>query len=172
MTLPRIRPSPRRSKPRLRLDSKHWRNTRGALTRSRQRRCKPLDVKLDYLINASRRLGRKDWLNVCAGTILVYILTASVPPEGARDMFLGILRAIGHLLVSQARPCCRCDSGPLCLLLHHLVGARPLSSQGQALRRLARPRESEPTDNAVRPVCEDDDGISSQPTLNMWPTCP
>jgi hypothetical protein len=56
-----------------------------------------LDVKLDYLINASRRLGRKDWLNVCAGTILVYILTASVPPEAARDMFLGIMRAIGHL---------------------------------------------------------------------------
>lgn len=56
-----------------------------------------LDAKLDYLVNASRRLGRKDWLNVCAGTILVYILTASVPPEAARDMFLGILRAIGHL---------------------------------------------------------------------------
>jgi hypothetical protein len=34
-------PFTRRSKPRLRLDSKHWRNTRGALTRSRQRRCRP-----------------------------------------------------------------------------------------------------------------------------------
>jgi len=160
MTLPRIRPSPRRSKPRLRLDSKHWRNTRGALTRSRQRRCKPLDVKLDYLINASRRLGRKDWLNVCAGTILVYILTASVPPEGARDMFLGILRAIGHLLVSQARPCCRCDSGPLCLLLHHLNSSPLIYSFGWRAPALisgpgftaSRPPQRIGTDRQCRPA--------------------
>jgi hypothetical protein len=56
-----------------------------------------LDAKLDYLLTAARRLGRKDWLNVCAGAILGYILTASLPPEAARDMLLGLLRAIGHL---------------------------------------------------------------------------
>jgi hypothetical protein len=56
-----------------------------------------LDVKLDYLVNAARRLGRKDWLNVCAGAILGYILSASLPPEVARDMFLGLVRVIGHL---------------------------------------------------------------------------
>jgi hypothetical protein len=56
-----------------------------------------LDAKLGYLVDAARRLGRKDWLNVCAGAILGYILTALLPPEAARDMFLGLLRAIGHL---------------------------------------------------------------------------
>ena len=56
-----------------------------------------LDTKLDYLADAARRLGRKDWLNVCAGAILGYILSASLPPEAARDMFLGLARAIGHL---------------------------------------------------------------------------
>jgi hypothetical protein len=56
-----------------------------------------LDVRLDYLANAARRLGRKDWLNVCAGAVLGYILTASLPPEAARDLFLGLLRTIGHL---------------------------------------------------------------------------
>jgi hypothetical protein len=56
-----------------------------------------LDAKLDYLVNAARRLGRKDWLNVCAGVILSYILGASLPPEATRGMFLGLLRAIGHL---------------------------------------------------------------------------
>jgi hypothetical protein len=56
-----------------------------------------LDAKLDYLANAARRLGRKDWVNVCAGAILSYVLTASLPPEAARDMLLNLLRAIGHL---------------------------------------------------------------------------
>jgi hypothetical protein len=56
-----------------------------------------LEAKLDYLADAARRLGRKDWLNVCAGAILGYILTASLPPEAARGMFLGLLQAVGYL---------------------------------------------------------------------------
>jgi hypothetical protein len=56
-----------------------------------------LDAKLAYLVNAARRLGRKDWLNVCAGVILTLIIGAVLPPSAPRDMFLGLLRAIGHL---------------------------------------------------------------------------
>ena len=56
-----------------------------------------LQMKLDYLNEASRRFGRKDWLNLCARTIISYILTASLPPDAAREMFLGVLRAVGHL---------------------------------------------------------------------------
>jgi hypothetical protein len=56
-----------------------------------------LDAKLDYLVNAARRLGRKDWLNVCAGVILTLIIGAVLPASAPRDMFLGLLRAIGHL---------------------------------------------------------------------------
>ena len=56
-----------------------------------------LDAKLSYLVNAARRLGRKDWLNVCAGVILTLIIGAVLPPSAPRDMFLGLLRAIGHL---------------------------------------------------------------------------
>src|ERR1700730_18994059 len=47
--------------------------------------------------------------------------------------------------------------------------------QGQALRRLARRRESEPTDNAVELVRYRLAKVGTdpvQPTLNMWPTCP
>src|SRR5271170_2350495 len=47
--------------------------------------------------------------------------------------------------------------------------------QGQALRRLARRGESEPTDNAVEPVqCRPAKVARDplQPTLNMWLTCP
>jgi hypothetical protein len=56
-----------------------------------------LEAKVDYLVNAARRLGRIDWLNVCAGAILGYILNASLPLEAARGMLPALFRAIGHL---------------------------------------------------------------------------
>jgi hypothetical protein len=56
-----------------------------------------LDAKLDYLVNAARRLGRKDWLNVCAGAILGFILAVALPPDAARGILLGLLQTIGHL---------------------------------------------------------------------------
>jgi hypothetical protein len=56
-----------------------------------------LDEKLDYLIDASGRLGRKDWLNTFIGVILAFMLSAALAPESARTMFLTFLRAIGLL---------------------------------------------------------------------------
>jgi hypothetical protein len=56
-----------------------------------------LEAKVDYLVTAARRLGRIDWLNVCAGAILGYILNASLPPEAARGILAALFRAIGHL---------------------------------------------------------------------------
>jgi hypothetical protein len=55
-----------------------------------------LEAKVDYLVKAAGRLGRIDWLNVCAGAILGYLLNASLPPEAARGMFSVLFRAIGH----------------------------------------------------------------------------
>lgn len=78
---------------RLQALAEHARHTY-ALSASQTR---ALNTKIDYLVNASRRLGRIDWLNVCAGATLGYVLTASLPPEVAREMFLGFVRAIGHL---------------------------------------------------------------------------
>jgi hypothetical protein len=54
-----------------------------------------LNAKLDYLVNAAGRLGRIDWRNVFAGVFFGYILAAAVPPDAARDMFLGLLRGAG-----------------------------------------------------------------------------
>ena len=56
-----------------------------------------LNEKIDYLIGASGRLGRVDWLNVFAGVILSFILTAALSPESARHIFFQLLQAIGHL---------------------------------------------------------------------------
>jgi hypothetical protein len=63
-----------------------------------------LNAKLDYLVRAAGRLGRIDWLNVFAGVILGFILTAAVPPESARHILLELLRAIGHLFGQPKLP--------------------------------------------------------------------
>jgi hypothetical protein len=55
-----------------------------------------LNAKLDYLVNATRRFGRKDWLMVCAGVFLTLIVEAALPQEVGRGMLQGLLRAIGH----------------------------------------------------------------------------
>jgi hypothetical protein len=55
-----------------------------------------LNEKVDYLIDASRRLGRKDYLNLFNGVILGYLLSA-LPPDVARGIFSTCLRAIGLL---------------------------------------------------------------------------
>jgi hypothetical protein len=56
-----------------------------------------LDEKLEYLVEASGRLGRKDWLNAFIGVTLAFMLSAALAPESARAMFLTFLRAIGLL---------------------------------------------------------------------------
>jgi hypothetical protein len=57
-----------------------------------------LEAKLDYLAAAAGRLGRIDWREVFAGTMLTFVLTAALPPESARDILLTVLRSIGHIL--------------------------------------------------------------------------
>jgi hypothetical protein len=56
-----------------------------------------LNEKIDYLIDGSRRLGRKDWLNAFIGVTLGYLLSTALPPDVARDIFSTCLRAIGLL---------------------------------------------------------------------------
>ena len=59
-----------------------------------------LKAKIDYLVDAAGRLGRIDWRNVFVGAIVGYILTAALPPESARSLFMTfmtLLRSVGHL---------------------------------------------------------------------------
>jgi hypothetical protein len=56
-----------------------------------------LDAKIDYLVKASGRLGRKDWLGVFIGTLIGFMLAAALPPESAHGFLLTSLRAIGLL---------------------------------------------------------------------------
>jgi hypothetical protein len=56
-----------------------------------------LDDKVDYLIAATGRLGRKDWLNAFVGVLFGFVVTAALAPETARGFFVIFLRAIGLL---------------------------------------------------------------------------
>jgi hypothetical protein len=59
-----------------------------------------LHTKINYLIDAAGRLGRTDWRGVFVGVIVSYILTAGIPPESARSVFLtfiAFLRSIGSI---------------------------------------------------------------------------
>jgi hypothetical protein len=57
---------------------------------------KAWNERLEYVVKASRRLGRKDWFLLFAGAIFTY-LPVLLPPEAIRDMSLNLLKAIGHL---------------------------------------------------------------------------
>jgi hypothetical protein len=57
---------------------------------------KVLDDWRKYVVEASHRLGRKDWFLLFAGAMFTYLPTL-LPPEAIRDMSLSLLKAIGHL---------------------------------------------------------------------------
>jgi len=62
-----------------------------------QEQIRALDAKMDYLITAAGRLGRKDWLTVYIGAILSFILGAALPSESVHGLLLTSLRAMGLL---------------------------------------------------------------------------
>ena len=53
-----------------------------------------LDSKLDYLLDAADRLGRKDWLNACIGALVGYFLAAALSPDASRQILLKVLNGI------------------------------------------------------------------------------
>ncbi len=57
-----------------------------------------LDEKLVYLVDASRRVGRKDWLLMAAGVMLSFVLGAALPPDAVSDVLATLLTSIGHVL--------------------------------------------------------------------------
>jgi hypothetical protein len=57
-----------------------------------------LAAKLDYLAAASTRVGRLDWRNLVAGTLLGVLSDAILPAETAHRVFSTLLNSVGHLL--------------------------------------------------------------------------
>jgi len=57
-----------------------------------------LDSKLDELLEATHRLGRKDWRLVVIGTMLGYVVVAGLPPAAGRHILVVFLNSIGQFL--------------------------------------------------------------------------
>jgi predicted Zn-dependent protease with MMP-like domain len=56
-----------------------------------------LDAKLDHAEEASKRLGRKDWITLFNGAVFSLILTDTITPDTAQHIILMALHGIGHL---------------------------------------------------------------------------
>lgn len=56
-----------------------------------------VEVKLDGIAAAARRMGRKDWLLMFGGVILSATLADLLPPEAVWDILAMASRGLGHL---------------------------------------------------------------------------
>jgi hypothetical protein len=59
-----------------------------------QEQMRALDTKIDYLIEASSRIGRKDWILLSLGVVAT--LASAFPPEFVRQFLQMVIQAIGH----------------------------------------------------------------------------
>jgi hypothetical protein len=57
-----------------------------------------LEERLDYLVDAAGRVGRKDWFLMAAGVMFSYVLAAALPPDSATHILGTLLTSIGHIL--------------------------------------------------------------------------
>lgn len=58
-----------------------------------------IESRLNYLIEASDRVGRKDWINILLSTMIAIVVAAALPPETTREIFRfvgGVLSQIFH----------------------------------------------------------------------------
>lgn len=60
-----------------------------------------VEARLNYLAEASDRLGRKDWKNLLLSTIVSIIVTASLPSDTIREIFRFIGTVLRAILVTR-----------------------------------------------------------------------
>lgn len=61
-------------------------------------------ARLDYLIDASGRVGRKDWFLMAASVILGYVVMAVLPQAAAVHVLGTLLLSVGHVLGGEPPP--------------------------------------------------------------------
>jgi hypothetical protein len=57
-----------------------------------------LEAKLDYVVEASKRMGRLDWRNLVAGVVLDMVREAVLPTQTTTKVFNHLLTAVSHML--------------------------------------------------------------------------
>lgn len=58
---------------------------------------KALEEKLDYLVDASSRLGRVDWLNASVGAVVGIVMNEVIASSVAQQILQGLVASVGHL---------------------------------------------------------------------------
>jgi len=57
-----------------------------------------VEGRINYLIEASERLGRKDWKNLLLATLISIIVSAAFPPEMVRELFIFVGTVLRQIL--------------------------------------------------------------------------
>jgi hypothetical protein len=60
--------------------------------------------KLDEAVEASTRMGRKDWLLLFGGTIFTVIVADIVAPDVAQHIFMTVIHGLTHLFAGSGEP--------------------------------------------------------------------
>jgi hypothetical protein len=63
-----------------------------------------IEDRLDEAEEASRRIGRKDWLLLFSGTIFTLIVTDCLAPDVAQHILMVALHNLSHLFLGGIRP--------------------------------------------------------------------
>ncbi len=63
-----------------------------------------IEERLDEAAEASKRMGRKDWLLLFSGTIFTVIVTDIVTPGVAEHIFTMVINSLGHLFTGGSKP--------------------------------------------------------------------
>jgi hypothetical protein len=62
------------------------------------------EERLDEAAEASKRMGRKDWLIYLLGTITGIVITATVPSGLGEHIFTMVIQGIAHLFTGGSEP--------------------------------------------------------------------
>lgn len=60
-----------------------------------------IEPRLNYLIEASDRVGKKDWINILISTLVGIVITAALPPEVTRELFRFAGTVLRQILSNQ-----------------------------------------------------------------------
>jgi hypothetical protein len=57
-----------------------------------------VEGRINYLMAASERLGRKDWKNLLLATLISIVVSAALPPEVVRELFIFVGSVLRQIL--------------------------------------------------------------------------
>ena len=63
-----------------------------------------IDTRFEEVLDASSRMGRKDWLLLFGGALFSLILSAVIPPEVVQHILITATHSLGHLFSGASPP--------------------------------------------------------------------